>query len=133
MKNKIKYLSVLFLVALSLTETAQTFTPGGSKPQEGVQEADSVEFFIMNQHCNRPYAELYPNPLYGNTLKVKSGNIIKSVEIKNIIGQCIYLENNRHLVRDDMTIVLGKREPGIYSARITFEDNSFIIKKLIIR
>jgi hypothetical protein len=69
----------------------------------------------------------------GNTLKIKSSGIIKSVEIKNIIGQCILAEVNKYSVSDDLVLKIEKKEPGIYSAKITFEDNIVVIKKLIIR
>ncbi|MBQ3657721.1 MAG: T9SS type A sorting domain-containing protein [Bacteroidales bacterium] len=129
MKNFVKYLSAFCFVALPLCSFGQqdrTETPGTA----AVYDED---FRIVNQYCNRPYAELYPNPLVGNTLKIKTSGIIKSVEIKNIIGQCIVAQVNKYSISDDMVLTFDKKEPGIYSAKITFEDNNVVIKKLIIR
>lgn len=128
MKKLVKYLSALWVAVLPLYSFGQDRddTPGTA----AVYDED---FRIVNQYCNRPYAELYPNPLVGNTLKIKSSGIIKSVEIKNIIGQCILAEVNKYSVSDDLVLKIEKKEPGIYSAKITFEDNNVVIKKLIIR
>jgi hypothetical protein len=129
MKKIVKYLSVFLVTVLPLCASAQV-----KNDESGSQEAVwDNDFRIVNQYCNRPYAELYPNPLTGNTLKIKTSGIIKSVEIKNIIGQCVLAQINKYSVSDDMVLTLEKKEPGIYSAKITFEDNNVVIKKLIIR
>ncbi|MCR4560735.1 MAG: T9SS type A sorting domain-containing protein [Bacteroidales bacterium] len=128
MKRIIKYLSAFCAAVLPLCSFGQD-----RDDIPGTAAVYDEDFRIVNQYCNRPYAELYPNPLVGNTLKIKSSGIIKSVEIKNIIGQCILAEVNKYSVSDDIVLKIEKKEPGIYSAKITFEDNIVVIKKLIIR
>ena len=125
MKKMLKYLLTFVIILNAFAVKAQI------KADSSVSY--DYDFRIVHQHSNRVYAELYPNPLIGNVLKIKSSNIIKSVEIKNIIGQCILSEENKFAVHDDMVLTIPKNEPGVYSAKITFEDNNFIIKKLIIR
>lgn len=128
-QNKMKkILKKLFSIVLL------SFCSGCVSAQTPVPENTSEPGFdISNQNGGRPYAEFYPNPVTGNIVKIKSCKAIKTVEILNIIGKCIQLVSNTYNIYDDMTIVLQDYEPGMYLAKITFEDDRTIVKKLVIK
>lgn len=91
------------------------------------------EFYVLNQKTNRHDAIIYPNPTTERVVKIKATTMIKKVEIMSIIGKNTQgIENNLHIF-DDLTINLEYKDPGVYLAKITFEDEQIIIKKLILK
>ncbi len=101
--------------------------------QQQEKPAVNPDFLLINQSQNRHEAIIYPNPTTGNIIKIKSSILIKSIEIMTMIGKCIQQETNPHMIYDDITLNLASCNPGTYYAKITFEDNQTVIKKLIVR
>jgi len=97
------------------------------------KQAMNPDFLILNQSQNRHEAVIYPNPATGNVVKIKSSILIKSIEIMTMIGKCVQQECNPHMIYDDITLTLKTCNPGTYYAKITFEDDQTVIKKLILR
>ncbi|MCR5456303.1 MAG: T9SS type A sorting domain-containing protein [Bacteroidales bacterium] len=96
--------------------------------------AQQIDFKIHNQNLDRHEAVIYPNPVArGEMVKIKSTFTIKDIEITNIIGKCVQRENNSRKIYDDITLKLDTNTPGVYYAKITFEDEKWIIKKLLVR
>ena len=96
--------------------------------------AQQIDFKIHNQNLDRHEAVIYPNPVTrGEMVKIKSTFTIKDIEITNIIGKCVQRENNSRKIFDDITMKLDTDTPGVYYAKITFEDGKWIIKKLLVR
>lgn len=76
-------------------------------------------------------AFFYPNPSSNGWFMVKGTEIIKSVDVMNVIGQSIaFIENPAE--RGDMRITTHELTKGIYMIQINFADNSSIVKKIII-
>lgn len=101
--------------------------------QQDTRQAVNPDFLLINQNQNRHEAIIYPNPATGKVVKIKSSILIKSIEIMTMIGKCIQQEKNLHMIYDDITLNLASCNPGTYYAKITFEDNQTVIKKLIVR
>ncbi len=97
------------------------------------RQAMNPDFLIINQNQNRHEAVIYPNPATGKVVKIKSSILIKSIEIMTMIGKCVQQELNPHMIYDDITLDLKSCNPGTYYAKITFEDDQTVIKKLILR
>lgn len=96
--------------------------------------AQQIDFKIHNQNLDRHEVVIYPNPVAsGEMVKIKSSFTIKDIEITNIIGKCVQREKNAKQIYDDITLKLDKNAPGVYYAKITFEDDKWIIKKLLVR
>ncbi len=96
--------------------------------------AQQIDFRIHNQNLDRHEAVIYPNPVAsGEMVKIKSSITIKDIEITNVIGKCIQHEKNSRQIYDDITLKLNDNAPGVYYAKITFEDDKWIIKKLLVR
>jgi hypothetical protein len=92
------------------------------------------DFNIHNLNLEHHDAVIYPNPLIGtNVLKIKSSITIKDIKITNVLGNCIQHEENKHQIYNDITIKLNSSVPGVYYAKITFEDDKCVIKKLLIK
>ncbi|MBQ1697591.1 MAG: T9SS type A sorting domain-containing protein [Bacteroidales bacterium] len=96
--------------------------------------AQQIDFKIHNENLDRHEVVIYPNPVTsGEMVKIKSSFTIKDIEITNIIGKCVQREKNSKQIYDDITLKLNKNAPGVYYAKITFEDDKWIIKKLLVR
>lgn len=112
-------LATLFLcMAFSQAEAQKTIIPN---------------FFVQNQNLPAHEVVIYPNPVVGNVVNFKSQALIRKVEITNIIGKCIKTTDNDNCIYDDISVMLENCESGIYLAKITFEDEKVLIKKLIIK
>ncbi len=97
------------------------------------QKNNSIDFFVQNQNTVHHDVIIYPNPVEGNIVNIKSPTLIKKIEISNLIGKNIKTETNLDDIFDDISISLNNLESGIYLAKITFEDDKIVIKKLIIK
>ena len=93
----------------------------------------SDNFFVQNLNLPAHEVVIYPNPVEGNVVNFKSPALIRKVEISNIIGKCVKTKENDNCIYDDLSVLLENCESGIYLAKITFEDEKVLIKKLIIK
>jgi hypothetical protein len=78
-------------------------------------------------------ALIYPNPVTDNNFYVKSDNVIKKVEVINVIGQIVKTVNNETNLPYNIFVQFNGCEPGMYMVRITSADNKKIIKKVLIK
>lgn len=132
MKRGCKY----FLTsALAVLMTQAVMAQAQQSEDEDSQQKPAVnaDFLLINQSPNRHEATIYPNPSKGGVVKIKSSILIKNVEIMTMIGKCVQSERNLHMIYDDITLTLNSCNPGTYYAKITFEDDQTVIKKLIVR
>ena len=116
-----------FIIAGAISALSASGAAAQQKP------AANPDFLIINQNQNRHEAIIYPNPAPGNVVKIKSSILIKNIEIMTMIGKCVQQESNPHMIFDDITLNLKDCNPGTYYAKITFEDDQTVIKKLILR
>ena len=72
-------------------------------------------------------------PVTDNNFTLKATEIITAIEIINMIGQTIYIQENS-AIRGDMHIQLEDDiDNGMYLIRIKLADNQTVIKKLLVK
>ena len=89
-------------------------------------------FFVQNQMTSHEVI-IYPNPVEGKVVNFKSPSIIRNIEITNIIGKRVKTKENEDYIFDDISILLENCDAGIYLAKITFDDDKVLIKKIIVK
>ncbi len=77
-------------------------------------------------------ASIYPNPVTNNQFQVKSDNEIASVELINVIGQTVFRQKNE-VLSNQLTVVFGECDEGLYLVKINFNTNKSIIKKIFVK
>lgn len=125
MKKFILYIFSIFAFNFAIAQDYQKLSNTGDLHQTA--NNDTSLFYI-----NKNDASFYPNPVINNKFVVKATNIIKSVEIFNVIGRTIHKQKNK-LQREYMKIELDNCEKGMYLVKITFQDNKSIIKKILVK
>jgi hypothetical protein len=84
--------------------------------------------FIKNEELT-----VFPNPVIGNQVNIRSSKKIKSVQLSNLIGQVIFSNNNPEMTDLITSINLEKFPKGIYYLNIVNQDQTSNIKKISIR
>jgi len=92
-----------------------------------------LAFTMQFQNSNIHQAVIYPNPVLDFKFKVKSEQIVYKVEVISVIGKTINQYVNKTYSSDDIFVDLEECEKGMYLIKITFEDDEYIIKKLLIK
>ncbi len=85
----------------------------------------------IDEHFDR-YATIYPNPVVGNTLNinVNDPDQVESFMIINGSGQVIISEK---LSGINNSVNISNLTNGIYIVKIAFKNNSYQMKKLIVK
>ncbi len=79
-------------------------------------------------------AKVYPNPLLiGQDLNIKSDIAISNVEILDIIGKQIKLQESDNFDTKEMSIRLEQCKQGVYIVKIQFQSGEYAIKKLLVK
>jgi len=73
-----------------------------------------------------------PNPVINNQFVVSGNQIINSVEVISVVGKTIGIKPDG-LLRKEITVVLDEIPGGVYFVRISYGNNQFAIKKIIIQ
>ena len=76
---------------------------------------------------------IYPNPVTDNKFFVKSEKAVKSVEVLNVIGQSFAKVVNTTGIPYNILVKLPDCDNGLYMVKITFKDNSKMIKKILVK
>jgi len=92
-----------------------------------------LDFSMQLQNSKVHDALIYPNPVIDYKFKVKSEQIVSSVEVINVIGKHIFKQTNELFSTNDVFINLDFCEKGMYLVKITFDDEEYIIKKLLVK
>ena len=95
--------------------------------------AQDTNFSVELQNSNVHNAIIYPNPITDFKFNVKSEQIISSIEVLNAIGNSIYFEERSNYTTESILINIPRCDKGMYLCKITFDDNEYIIKKLLIK
>ena len=73
----------------------------------------------------------YPNPLIGNELNIEASEPIEAVEIISFLGRRVLYQTN--LNRNEFMIIdIPDLENGIFLVKVFFENNRFLISKIIV-
>lgn len=113
------FIIFLLFALFSLQAQAQ----GMSDTQREFDKVEIVNFDVL----------IYPNPVTDNKFYVKSENIIKSVEVMNVLGQTIKKVNNETKIAYNLNVELGNVKEGMYMVKITFDNKETIIRKIIVK
>lgn len=96
-------------------------------------QSGDLAFSMQMQNSDIHEAVIYPNPVTDAKFKVKSEQIVYSVEVVNVIGKSIQKQYNESFSTEDILINIGECEKGMYLVKITFDDESYVIKKLLVK
>jgi len=100
--------------------------------QEGSAKSaiGGMENTIVEQE-EQPNIKIFPVPVFEGRFTITSDKAFISVRMTNIIGQEITRERF-YYPRNRAEIVFQGAEKGIYLVTIEFEDNSKVVKKILV-
>ena len=78
-------------------------------------------------------AIISPVPMSIPQFYVKSNQLITRIEVIDILGKTIYIKHPHNYTFEPIEVNLPPCKKGIYFVKITFDDNTYIIKKTIYR
>ena len=90
---------------------------------------EKLEYKAMSEN----EVTIYPNPVINNRFFVKSEKTIKSVEVLNVIGQSFAKVVNTTGIPYNILVKLPDCDKGLYMVKITFKNNTKIIKKILVK
>jgi len=99
------------------------YAQGMSDIQDNISKVHITDYDVL----------IYPNPVTNNKFYVKSEDIIKSVEVMNVLGQTVKTVNNETNVPYNISVELGDVNEGMYMVKITFDNKKTIIRKIIVK
>ena len=114
MKNIVFSLLIVLISVFSLN--AQSI-------EKGIKSLNSISYKLI----------LYPNPVINKTFHIKSEQIIRSVEIFNVLGEKIKTINNEANIAYNIYIELNDNQHGMYMIKLLFEDKKVMIKKIFVK
>ncbi len=95
-------------------------------------QAQNSNFSMELQNSSVHNAVIYPNPVIDYKFNIQSNQIISEIEVLNVIGKTIVTQVNENFSTDDLTVNLPQCEKGMYIVKIIFNDETHIIKKLLV-
>ncbi len=94
-------------------------------------QSTQLDFSMQLQNTNNHQALIYPNPITDLNFKVKSSSVIIDIEVMNMLGKSVYHDKINNYTFDEISVRLPECDKGVYLVKITFDDNEYIIKKLL--
>ncbi len=88
---------------------------------------------IQYQNSSVHEAIISPVPMSEPHFFVKSNQLITKIEVIDLLGKTIYKQKPHNYSYDPIEVNLPPCKKGIYFVKITFDDNTYIIKKTIYR
>jgi len=76
---------------------------------------------------------IYPNPVTNNKFFVKSEQLIKKVEVLNVLGQNIKTVMNETNVPYNILVEIGNIKKGMYMVQVTLSSGEKVINKIIVK
>ena len=76
---------------------------------------------------------IYPNPVTNNKFFVKSEQLIKKIEVLNVLGQSIKTITNETNVPYNILVEIGSIKKGMYMVQVTLSKGEKIINKIIVK
>jgi hypothetical protein len=100
----------------------------------GIDEVSLTASTILNAiDIKNEELTLFPNPVLGNQLNIRSSKKIASIQLSNLIGQVVYSINNPGMSDLTTSINIDKFPNGIYYVNIVNQDQTNSVKKISIR
>lgn len=76
---------------------------------------------------------IYPNPVINNNFYIKSKQIIKSIELMNVLGRNVKTIHNETGIAYNIHVELDNVDKGMYMLRLTFANKKIIIKRIVLQ
>ena len=100
----------------------------------GIDEVSLKESTVLNTiRVKNEELTVFPNPVLGNQVNIRSNKKIASIQLSNLIGQVVYSNNNPEMTDLITSINVDKYQKGIYYVNIVNQDQTSTIKKISIR
>jgi hypothetical protein len=100
----------------------------------GLDEVTATSSSILNtSNIEKEELLVFPNPVSGNQLNIRSSKKIVSIQLSNLIGQVVYSNNNPEMNDLITSINVEKFPKGIYYLNIVNQDQTSNVKKVSIR
>ena len=100
----------------------------------GIDEVSLTPSTILNTlDFKNEELTVFPNPVWGNQVNIRSSKKIASIQLCNLIGQVVYSINNPEMSDLTTTINIDKFPNGIYYMNIVNQDQTNSFKKISIR
>jgi hypothetical protein len=100
----------------------------------GIDEVYLTPSTILNTvNIKNEELTVYPNPVLGNQINIRSNKKIGSVQLSNLVGQVVYSINNPEMSNKISSINIEKFPKGIYYVNIVNQDQTSTVKKISIR
>ena len=122
--GKIEKITIFKAMNKILVISAAFFLLIGSTSLYADNREDSPSFTHFFQQQDNPdiQVKMYPNPLTGKTLTIKSNLNFKKIEVLNIVGN-IMLDERYTEKTKQVTLDLESLDRGIYIVRLTYAIN----------
>lgn len=85
----------------------------------------------INDNKEEKTVAIYPNPVTGNKVVISSSEEIIKVELVNVIGQNLTINNFKG--QKIVELATDKYRQGVYLVRVEFKDGTSSIKKVLIK
>lgn len=100
----------------------------------GIDEVSLTPGTILNTiDVKNEELTVFPNPVWGNQVNIRSSKKIASIQLSNLIGQVVYSNNNPEMTDLITSINVDKYPKGIYYVNIVNQDQTSNVKKISIR
>ena len=100
----------------------------------GIDEVSLKSSTVLNtSSIKNEELTVFPNPVLGNQVNIRSNKKIASVQLSNLIGQVVYSNNNPEMNDLITSIHVDKFPKGIYYLNIVNQDQTSTVKKISIR
>ncbi len=119
MKRIIPFIiSLFFILSLSYTAYSQGMSYQKSEPAVLIIHSEVL---------------IYPNPVTDNKFFVKSDQLIKKVEVLNVLGQTIKTVINETNIPYNILVEIGNIKKGMYMVQVTLDSGEKVINKIIVK
>jgi hypothetical protein len=100
----------------------------------GIDEVNITPGTILNtMNIKNEDLTVFPNPVLGNQINIRSNKKIESIQLNNLMGQVVYSINNPESNDLITSIKLEQLLKGIYYLNIVNKDQTNRVKKISIR
>jgi hypothetical protein len=100
----------------------------------GIDEVSLTPSSILNTiDIKNEELTVFPNPVLGNQVNIRSNKKITSIQLSNLVGQVVYSINNPEMNDLITSIHVDKFPKGIYYLNIVNQDQTSTVKKISIR
>lgn len=94
-------------------------------------QSTRLDFTMQMQNNTTQDAKIYPNPITEPFFNISSESIISQVIVLDLLGKEIVSVDYGYEYKKTHYVKLPVTKKGVYLVKIVFDDNKYIIKKLL--